>query len=192
MKFAVRGSAGVLGDFHVGNNNTSLFVPKFSVTGETGNETFSGDIASNGVGKRFRANFSDITLNNRFMFQDSATNSFTTVATIPSGTSTGSSFKSYSRSNADSSSSISMTSYDTENVIASNQSGTASLLPIKIRMNSENIITMAATSTYDITMHKPVIMSSTLSCGAITTSEVLTMNGITGTGPGSCGAITTS
>jgi hypothetical protein len=74
---------------------------KFSVGGSTGNVTFAGDMTSSGTGKRFKADFSNATRANRFMFQDSTTNNATNVGVIANGAGAGGTYTAYSGSDPD-------------------------------------------------------------------------------------------
>lgn len=101
----------------------SLFVSK-AAAGIDGNLNFSG------TGRRITADFSNVTIANRAIFQTSTTNSTTSIYAIPNGTGTASRFSTSNASNPDNAGEFSIVASATEARLESTLRGTGAYLPM--------------------------------------------------------------
>lgn len=129
--------------YQVALQNTAV---TFSGITDTGNLTFTG------TGNRITGDFSNATLANRVFFQSSTTNGATHVNSLPNGTSTSSSFRSYSTSDPDNSSISRVQITNTAMTIASETSGTGTYVPMLLQTNATTKLSIAADTTGTITI----------------------------------------
>lgn len=92
--------------------------------------TDSGNLTFTGTGNRIRGDFSNATVASRAAFQTSTTNSFTTVTTIPNGTSTSSGFTAVNNSDPTNASIATMNSLSTEARFLASVTGSGTFLPM--------------------------------------------------------------
>lgn len=81
---------------------------------------------------RFQADFSNTTVANRLLFQSSTANDPTSIGVIPNGTSPYTNFTAFASSNPDQSALIQMAASNTEMMINSTRTGSASYLPLAL------------------------------------------------------------
>lgn len=79
---------------------------------------------------RFQADFSNATVANRLLFQSSTANNPTSIGAIPNGTNPYASFTAFASSNPDQSALIQIATTNTETMINSTRTGSASYLPL--------------------------------------------------------------
>ena len=85
---------------------------------------------------KFQADFSNATLSNRLLFQSSTVNNATSIGAIPNGTSSYANFTAFASSNPDQSALIQIAASNTEVIINSTRTGTASYLPLTFYTNN--------------------------------------------------------
>lgn len=127
---AAKGSRLTWGE--VDANFTNLNENKVETINPTssGTLTHSGDMLLSGSGKRITADFSNVTLANRVMFQTSVLNGDSFVSVVPNGTSTSSTIQVYNNSDPTNSSFATVSSLPAESRYASGIRGTGTYLPM--------------------------------------------------------------
>ena len=96
----------------------------------------SGNLTFTGTGNRIRGDFSNATIANRLLFQNSVTNGSSTVQTIPNGTSTTSGFLGFNNSDPTNAAFVQIsTAGGTEARITSGITGTGTYLPMTFYNN---------------------------------------------------------
>lgn len=98
--------------------------------------TFSGDITWTGTGNRFKADFSNATVNLRAMFQTSTVNAMTSVSMLPNGTGQASSLVAYTGADPYNASNFVLRAGADQSEVSlqSNAVGTGTLYPITFKL----------------------------------------------------------
>lgn len=116
-------------------------------TGSFTTITFSGDLNSTGIGKRFFADFSNATFSNQYSFQTNTVNGATNVSCLPNGTSLISSWSAYNAADPTNSSyaQLRISGVDVRMMSSTRGSGTA--LPYKVVVGPGSGLIVATTVT---------------------------------------------
>lgn len=128
----------------------------------------NGNVAITGSARRITGDFSNATIANRTMFQNSNTNTSTIIHAIPNGTATTGGFEADNASNPTNASALQLFSQASETTIRSAIRGTGTYLPMtfytggneRVRIDTGGIVTMSAYGAGTATFSAAGVISS--------------------------------
>ena len=120
--------------------------------------TVSGNETHTGTAARFLADFSNATVNSRFAFQTSTTNSSTGIYAVPNGTSTAASWQASNAADPTNASKILIaTNGSTDVQLVSGINGTGTYLPLTFYNNGSEQMRLAVNGNFGIGTNNPLV-----------------------------------
>jgi hypothetical protein len=130
--------------------------------------TTSGNVTATGTAARFLADFSNATVNSRFAFQTSTTNSSTGIYALPNGTSTAASWQATNAADPTNASKILIaTNGSTDVQLVSGVNGSGTYLPMTFYNNGSEQMRLAVNGNFGIGTNNPLVKLAVSSTDSI-------------------------